>query len=311
MNKSQNWIPKKIHMYRKSKKHLGGFPAFPLRHDATNESKQTALAWVADIWRGRINKQMITGNDPIEISNNPRGGFKVVSAEQRDNGGRAWKVITPDGDLVDMREDVFLPILLDRGLPSTKIIDAQFQWVQCGSQLKLIEVGSQIHKAAITEEEHNGKKEEKKMRTKQKAINEKELVVGNIYTFGDGTIKKLYFGKMKLKNCEVFTWIDARYNLISKGSDTFKAWGINIEYSKTCTAISLCTTQKPPQNFINDIDIYRSHIYKVTKMNSSWKAVVQRNEMFDRYHNPYYTGENEYAWFNDMFKDFHERKWID
>jgi len=307
MSKITNWIPSKVIMYRKKKKRLGGFDSFPLRYDATDESKQTAIAWTKDTWRGRNNKQTLVGDNPIEVSNAPRRGFKIVDAEQRSNGGRAWKVLTPDNDLVDMREDVFLPILLDRGLPNTKIIDAEFQWVQCGSQLKLIEVGSPFHKTCQAEEERLEKKAVKKQKSKQKMLKEADLVVGNMYYFGEAkSVVKLYLGKLSMKNGDVFMWLDRQYQLYHRSSDTFKAWGIQSQYSLTCTATEECTAYKPPQNFLKEIDIYRNHIYKVTKLNS-WCAVVERTEMFNQ---KYSTRPPSYYVYLDLFEDFMNSKWL-
>jgi len=46
---------------------------------------------------------------------------------------------------VDLRSDVFLPILMSRGVPADGFLDATLQWCQNGSQLRLEEVGTEAH----------------------------------------------------------------------------------------------------------------------------------------------------------------------
>ena len=84
--------------------------------------------------------------EPVVIDNTPKRGYKLVGAESRGEGGRAWKVVSPEGHLVDLREDVFMPILLTRGLNKQGIINARLQWCVNGSQIRLEEVGSDNYK---------------------------------------------------------------------------------------------------------------------------------------------------------------------
>jgi len=143
--------------------------------------------------------------DGVEISNAPRRGFRIVGAEQRAEGGRAWKVLTPDGDLVDMREDVFLPILLDRGLPKNCVIDAEFQWCQNGSQLRLEEVGSPQHKAYTPE---IGASEKKKSSPKKGVFKKNDLVVGGVYdTAWFGNV--VYLGDVAWLGRNYLAWVIA------------------------------------------------------------------------------------------------------
>jgi hypothetical protein len=136
------YIPNKVHHFLRPPIEVRGVecaPSFPVSGalDPSAKTWENARKWA------RSRKESLF----LEVvhDNPPRGGYRVVGAEQRGEGGRAWQVITPDCLLVDMREDVFLPILLERGLPATGIIDAEFQWCVVGSQIRLERVGSKSH----------------------------------------------------------------------------------------------------------------------------------------------------------------------
>lgn len=199
------YIPKRILMFRAKHEKLGGLPAFPVRAGGTTK---VAEEWVAMANRkaeyyalpheDRVNfwnhydPKSAEGAETrgVALDNPPREGFRIVDAEQRGEGGRAWKALTPDGDLVDMREDVFLPILLQRGLPPGGVIQGTFQWCQNGSQLRLEEVGSEAHKKYITEDEYLKKKDAPKGPQKPGT---KDLAVGQVFQSSLGSV--VYLGK--------------------------------------------------------------------------------------------------------------------
>lgn len=204
-------IPNKITMFRR-KQTPEGTPAFPVRVGASEGASITAKLWVANESRwayksnyeGAKDRADAAAVEAVVIGNEPRRGFRIVGAEQRAEGGRAWKVVTPDGDLVDMREDVFLPILLDRGLPKGGVIDAAFQWCQNGSQIRLEEVGSPQHKAYTPE---TGSSEKKPAR-KKGAFKKKDLVVGGVYdTAWFGNV--VYLGDVAWLGRNYLAWVIA------------------------------------------------------------------------------------------------------
>lgn len=141
--------------------------------------------------------------DPEEVilDNTPKGGYRIVGAEQRGEGGRAWLVLTPENYLVDLREDVFLPILLTKGLPASGIIDAEFQWCANGGHLRLEEVGSAQHSEYTPAEDVEDLKKKKaaaSKTTKKSHIQVKDLVVGATYEFNRfGREDKIYLGKVR------------------------------------------------------------------------------------------------------------------
>jgi len=235
--KSRGFIPDKIFMFHRAELVLKGVhctPAFPVRDGATETALTNARSWAAGNYG--YYKWMVTNQgvqaamaavQPVEADNHPRGGFRVVDAEQRGEGGRAWKVITPDGDLVDMREDVFLPILLKKGLPASGVIDAKFQWCQNGSQLRLEEVGSKQHSEYIQESERavqrekatvEQKKQEKARR--KKTLSAKVLQVGHLYeTVESYGVSELvvFLGRVRHDGKLKFAWIHMhRFSMLDK-----------------------------------------------------------------------------------------------
>lgn len=208
-------IPEKIHMFlrptAKRPQNIGrrnyalsqnvayqGRPAFPV----SNHLKPEAATWAkAKSWAG-------PGYQEVVLDNIPKEGYRVVGAEQRGEGGRAWIVLTPEGHIVDMREDVFTPILLQHGIPAGGLIPGKFQWVLLGTQLRLECTTSEQFK------EYDLLVEPKvKQRSRKKTIPVKELEVGRVYLFDyyGSPHHRIYLGKGrmggKLKTLWVQVWV--------------------------------------------------------------------------------------------------------
>jgi len=122
-------------------------PAFPVPVRLVNSNSKTsknAKAWSLGHWTYYDHLEGdIQGVVGVDSPNVPRTGYRIVGAEQRNEGGRAWKVITPDGFLVDMREDVVMTILIRDGLAADGVLKGEFVWGAKAANLRLIEVGSE------------------------------------------------------------------------------------------------------------------------------------------------------------------------
>lgn len=118
--------------------------AFPCDADKPN-TNETAKQW-------QKNKSEWYHNDtalPTSLQskmNNPQTGYRIYNLEYRDEGGRAYKMVTPEGYTVDLREDVLLDTILNVGISPGGILNGDFIWATVGSQFKLIRVGSEMHK---------------------------------------------------------------------------------------------------------------------------------------------------------------------
>lgn len=216
MSRSKGYIPKNIVVFTRPKTTENGHdcePAFPVADRSVDRGFK-----VVDQARRWSTNYGLHDQDSAGVSrpNDPLSGYRLVGAEQRGEGGRAWKVISPQGYLVDMREDVFLPILLTKGLPPSGIIDGDFQWCQAGSQLRLELVGSAAHKAytpahMVAAEEAN-RKAASKAKTKARradTIPVRDLVVGGVYEFEVyGTRRpRVYAGRARFRGKLKTVWI--------------------------------------------------------------------------------------------------------
>ena len=235
MSRSKGYIPKNIVVFTRPKATVNGHdcePAFPVadrsvergftvvenakRWARPNCGRTYSLSQVMAAKRQGITLPTEAEPDGITCSNKPQAGYRLVGAEQRGEGGRAWKVISPQGYLVDMREDVFLPILLTKGLPPSGIIDGKFQWCQAGSQLRLELVGSDAHKAytpahMVATEEANRKAASKVKAKARRAgtIPVKDLVVGGVYEFEvyGARRTRVYAGRARFRGKLKTVWI--------------------------------------------------------------------------------------------------------
>jgi len=59
--------------------------------------------------------------------------------------GRNWKVVTPEGFLVPLQEDVFAQLVLNHGIGMRGRVPVPLQWCQSSSALRLEIVGSEEH----------------------------------------------------------------------------------------------------------------------------------------------------------------------
>ena len=74
---------------------------------------------------------------------------EVVSCESRGEGGRAWKVMTPEGWYVDLREDVFFDVFFKGDFTKGEngiVFPGPFRWVRNVTQVRLALVDSDLYR---------------------------------------------------------------------------------------------------------------------------------------------------------------------
>lgn len=135
-------------------------PAFPVE-SGDEKALKKAIEWASDGKKSHIIK---------EIDNKDITDIKVISVETRGNGGRAYKAIV-DGFYVDLREDVMMDTLLQLGIKPGGVLNGTFVWAKIGPHMKIVRVGSELHRLI---------KEYEKSQT-IKPIAKNELEVGGIY----------------------------------------------------------------------------------------------------------------------------------
>lgn len=142
-------------------------PAFPVDLKSKS-SMETAESWATG-WRSNATATK------VECDNAPIKSVQLLTIEVRHEGGRAYKVRLDnvgDGTLyVDMREDVVLDAMLVNGVKKGGTLVGPFVWGRFQSQLRLVRVGSTLHKAML----------DAASRMAEKPIGPKDWVVGGVY----------------------------------------------------------------------------------------------------------------------------------
>lgn len=112
----------------------------------------------------------------LDRPNEPFTDLRLVGLDIRTEGGRAYKVLTTDNHLVDLREDVVLDILLTTGVRPSGHIAGEFLWAMNGSQMRIVRVGSTLHTELAESQE----------RKALKVIKVSALTVGGVYRTRSG-----------------------------------------------------------------------------------------------------------------------------
>jgi len=158
--------------------------------DAKKEKTlKTAKNWAKDRdtdWRNRT----VTTPEPTvtkPIKNVPKSGYCILSIEHRSEGGRAYKVITPENYYIDFREDALMDVIRHVGIQAGGTLNGEYLFVQCRSQMKLVREGSDIHEKELARETAK----------KKGAIKTKDLKPGMLYADLGGNNLHWYIGPIK------------------------------------------------------------------------------------------------------------------
>lgn len=156
------------------------FPTFPV--DATNE--QTLAT--ARKWAGTGYTELKRPNDPIQK-------LKIYGLDYRGNGGRAWKCADEQGHYFDLREDIMLDLMRTEGVSPGGYLNGSYVWVRINAEMKLVRVGSELHKAAVEADERN----------RSDSLKTEDMVPFHMYEKKNGD-KVIYLGRFKgLKAAEL------------------------------------------------------------------------------------------------------------
>lgn len=131
-------------------------PCFAVDSDSEKMVKM-AKRWSSGItggWQTHVNKLVGGAHLPdVVIPNNPISNLKIISMESREEGGRAYKVITDDNKLFDFREDVLFDAIMNTGINNSGELPGQYIWVRTSPQnFKLYRLGSKLLNELVGEE---------------------------------------------------------------------------------------------------------------------------------------------------------------
>ena len=164
-----------IDFWENSNDTVSVYPTFPVA-DGDEKTLERAEKWAKDqcVVRDPITKNLVSDDTKVEIitvDNEPIRNIKVLSLEGRGNGGRAYKVVIDDKYYVDMREDVLVDVMLQVGIKPGGLLNGVFIWAKLGNQLRVVRVGSELHKLL---DESDKKKDLPK-------IKKTDLEIGGVY----------------------------------------------------------------------------------------------------------------------------------
>jgi hypothetical protein len=176
--------------------------------------KSSAGKWASESQYGGKAKLF----DTNEFVNSEFTDLRWVGIESRGEGGVVYKVLTPQGWLVDLREDVVTECLLEGAIENKNgpqgvgtYFTAEFIWVVMGSQVRIVRVGSTLFKEIADSQTLRG----------MGPIPEKDLEIGGIYMKSNGNfVAILDFGTEKGRK---FLAIEDR----SCGSEKLKSQVLN------------------------------------------------------------------------------------
>jgi hypothetical protein len=164
-----------------------------------SESKEdTARQWASgEYTRGRVAAAEV---DFIQVPNDPIPHLTLVTVESRGEGGRAGKVITPEGYLVDLREDVLHEIMFRWGIPVGGRLEGPFRWIKLGTQMRLAHMQTGLYRQ-VEELDRVGRTPRKSV------ISNSALQKGGVYS---GRPKKavLYLGRGVANGVRRLIWAE-------------------------------------------------------------------------------------------------------
>lgn len=149
------------------------------------KTMETGRSWANGYWNQNKVKVTETNrkNDPIK-------GIKIISLEKRSEGGRAYKVVTPDNFYFDLREDVLMDTMLNVGIDKDGVLKGTYVWARVGSEMKLVRTGSALHEALVVSTSDRSLKK----------ISYGNLEIGHIYK-GKGADQYVFLGYVDCTEC--------------------------------------------------------------------------------------------------------------
>jgi hypothetical protein len=162
------------------------FPSF-ITDSENKKTQATAKSW-ADRMTSVYNKEKeqwersYPGFTVKDMPNDPISNVRLIGLDVRGNGGRAWQVLFNDEYLFDMREDVLMDTMLSGGVKEGGVLSGEYIFAAVNSEMKIIRVGSLLHKKMIESTEYNTKS----------AIT--KLEIGGIYQ--NKLFTKMYLGQL-------------------------------------------------------------------------------------------------------------------
>lgn len=190
------------------------------------KSQGVALRWAQDGSQHWVNGKRVTREGAgriVSVPNKPFSQLQLVNLERREEGGRAYKVVTEDGYLVDLREDVLFDVLMTSGAAEGGVLRGAFVWGMNSTQMRIVLVGSPLHGECV---------EGTQLKTLKKIPN-KDLKIGHVYVAKSGKVG-IFRGQMRKKSERktFLAWLDYTPYSATRVIDEFESGDYQERYKK-------------------------------------------------------------------------------
>lgn len=179
----------------------------------TDEKIEVRATWVVDAESDKMlvrakdwakfdpnSRRKVSDHNPdcYPQANDAMDELRLVGIDHRQEGGVAYKVVTPQGYLVDLREDEFLEAVFEGRLMPDGTIVGEYIWSRGGSQMRIVRVGSTLYEERL---EAGG-------RAGFTKIPPKDLVVGHMYRGKDPNTyhNAVFIGRVRYQGKLMFAW---------------------------------------------------------------------------------------------------------
>jgi hypothetical protein len=163
-------------------------------------------------WARRRSRDWHTPVEPTVRDNSPMSGLAIWDLVVRSEGGRAYKVVTQDGLLLDMREDVLLESIISTGIAPGGVLPGEYVIATRGSQNRLVRVGSAQHVALLGAT----------ARAASRSVKSSELQVGGVY-IGTAAEPELFLGFVRdADGKRKQLWVDVKNHCLGQSLNDYQ-----------------------------------------------------------------------------------------
>lgn len=246
---------------------INSFAARPTFVANNEKSKQTGIEWAKRCYsESYINGEWVRkeATEPVvlEVDNRPFGQLRITSYERRSEGGGAFKMIVEDKYYVDLRTDTLLDIFVNSKIEFGEVTGCKFIWARIGAQMKVVRIGSEIHKRLIKVSE-----------LKASPIKKSELKQGDILESPSGD-KKIFLGYV---NTLKFNFEETRNVNYYNGGGNYTYHFENIEFKKNIMVFLYTFGKELPK--LNKQGTYSKFLSSIPKMSKVGEEKVPANWM--------------------------------
>lgn len=185
---------------------------------SSKTSPSTAKNWAEGYgWKSpRKAEYLSRDNEPFAVT--------ITDLDVRTEGGRAYKVIDAEKHRFDLREDQVIEVMKRCGVKPGGTIPGLFCWGVWGSQLRLVLVGGELHRAMFEQTQKLNELERRKQATDGGVLTPSKLQGGHVYKKRAGGLIA-FVGRVKVPEINKTSYAFYDYDIPT--DDVPKRWNKN------------------------------------------------------------------------------------